>query len=276
MADGQDRLDSRQIDAQAVGEFLKLAAQVAALVGGVDQGQGDGVFGGAESRGRGLGLKMLPQGGVARVGALHGLAVHAAAGTGARPVGQAGLLADFARVALAVGVAFAGGVVIEILGARIHGVLGVARRLGELEFAGLARGGGFSGFGGAVAALVALVALQQGVLFQLGLDVGFQLKIRQLQQLDRLLQLGRDDQPLTLSDLKPLTDHVVSIPPASLWPGSCCDRGAESLTSGERRSRWPVARGLRGRGIAPRQEKTVQLVQSAARGRRPGMRGRPG
>ncbi|MNN92277.1 hypothetical protein D3C81_2105340 [compost metagenome] len=64
----------------------------------------------------------------------------------------------------------------------------------------------------------ALFALQQRVALQLALDEGLQLEVRQLQQLDRLLQLGRDDQPLTLSDLKPLTDHVVSIPPATFGP----------------------------------------------------------
>ncbi|MNQ95860.1 hypothetical protein D3C85_1114380 [compost metagenome] len=217
MADGQDRLDPRQVDAQPVGDLLKLAAQIAALVGGVDQGQGDGVVGGAESCGRGLGLQMLPQGQIARVGPLHVLAVDAAAAAGAGPVGQTGLFA-FARIALAIGVALAGRVVIEILGAGIHGALGVARGFGELQFGVVAGGGGFNGFGGGLAARFALVALQQGVPFQFALDEGFQLEIRQLQQLDRLLQLGRDDQPLTLSDLKPLTDHVVSIPPAAFGP----------------------------------------------------------
>ncbi|MNE12769.1 hypothetical protein D3C80_1055850 [compost metagenome] len=214
MADGQDRLDSFQVYAQAISDLLQFAAQIAALVGRVDQGQGDGVVGGREAGGRGLGLQMLPQGQVTRVRPLHALAVHAAATTGAGPVGQAGLFARFARVALAVCVTLAGGVVVEILGARIHGLFGLARGLGELQLAGFAGGGGLDGLVAGLAAGFTFVALQQGVSFQLALDEGFQLEIRQLQQLDRLLQLGRDDQPLSLSDLQPLTDHGALVPPA--------------------------------------------------------------
>ena len=49
---------------------------------------------------------------------------------------------------------------------------------------------------------VALVALEQGIALQLGVHEGVELKIRQLQQLDRLLQLRRDDQTLALPYLK--------------------------------------------------------------------------
>ena len=49
-----------------------------------------------------------------------------------------------------------------------------------------------------LAVALALVALQQRIAFQLGLDEGVELQVGQLQQLDRLLQLGRDDQPLAL------------------------------------------------------------------------------
>ena len=64
-----------------------------------------------------------------------------------------------------------------------------------------------------------VLALQQGILLQLGLDEGLQLEIGQLQQLDRLLQLGRDDQPLALPDLQPLSEHRAS--PCRAWPETC-------------------------------------------------------
>jgi hypothetical protein len=47
------------------------------------------------------------------------------------------------------------------------------------------------GFGGRLGRrLLGLLALQQRVALQLGLDEGLELEVRQLQQLDRLLQLG--------------------------------------------------------------------------------------
>ena len=58
---------------------------------------------------------------------------------------------------------------------------------------------------------LALVALQQGIAFQLALDEGFQLKVRQLQQLDRLLQLGRDDQPLPLPQLQTRAERQIRL-----------------------------------------------------------------
>ena len=45
---------------------------------------------------------------------------------------------------------------------------------------------------------IGIVPLEQRIAFQLGFDHRFKLKVRQLQQLDRLLQLGGDDQPLPL------------------------------------------------------------------------------
>jgi hypothetical protein len=50
----------------------------------------------------------------------------------------------------------------------------------------------------------ALVTLQQRVALKLGIDEGLKLHVRHLQQLDRLLQLGRHDQGLALADLEPL------------------------------------------------------------------------
>jgi hypothetical protein len=48
---------------------------------------------------------------------------------------------------------------------------------------------------------LALIALQQRVALQLGLDEGVELDVRQLQQLDRLLQLRSDDEALALPEL---------------------------------------------------------------------------
>ena len=61
---------------------------------------------------------------------------------------------------------------------------------------------------------VALVTLEQWVLLKFGFDELVQFLVGELQQLDGLLELGRDDQPLTLPNLKPLTDHYVPpLPP---------------------------------------------------------------
>ena len=49
MANGQDRLDPFQRNAETVGNFGQFAAQIAALVDGIDQGQGDGVVGGGKA-----------------------------------------------------------------------------------------------------------------------------------------------------------------------------------------------------------------------------------
>ena len=49
--------------------------------------------------------------------------------------------------------------------------------------------------------IVGIGAGEQRVLFQLGLDKGLKLDVRQLQQFDRLLQLRRYDQTLALSKL---------------------------------------------------------------------------
>ena len=61
-------------------------------------------------------------------------------------------------------------------------------------------GGVFPGFDRGLD--LALLALQQRIALQLALDIGLELKIRQLQQLDRLLQLRRDDQSLALPNLE--------------------------------------------------------------------------
>ena len=61
----------------------------------------------------------------------------------------------------------------------------------------LAGGAGALGVG----FMVAFVALEQGIALELGLDIGLQLEVRQLQKLDRLLQLRRDDKALALPEL---------------------------------------------------------------------------
>ena len=48
---------------------------------------------------------------------------------------------------------------------------------------------------------VAFVALEQRVPLQFAFHIGLQLQVGELQQLDGLLQLGRDHQPLALSKL---------------------------------------------------------------------------
>jgi hypothetical protein len=48
---------------------------------------------------------------------------------------------------------------------------------------------------------IPVLARQEGVPLKLGLDKGIELKAGQLQKLDGLLQLGRDDQPLSLTNL---------------------------------------------------------------------------
>ena len=146
---------------------------------------------------------MLPQGQFPAVGTFPALAVgDRAALAGAGPVGQTRL----GVVGHAVGGALAlGGVAIDVVLAgiqRAFAVLGAAvleTQLGPVRDHGLGRRVGRVGLG--------LLALQQGIALDLGLDEGVELLVRQLQQLDRLLHLGRDDQPLALPYLKPLTDH---------------------------------------------------------------------
>ena len=94
--------------------------------------------------------------------------------------------------------------------ARIDGGGPIGRPgVGEAQFGGIGRR-----FAGDLDARLGLLALEQRVLFQLGLDIFVELLVRQLQQLDRLLQLGRDDQPLPLPNLEPLTDHLSRLPGA--------------------------------------------------------------
>ena len=151
---------------------------------------------------------MLPQGHLTAVGLLPALAVRQApAGPGAGPVIEPDLgLAD-ADVLHPVGGPLAGaGIAVDIVGAGIERAVGirypavVETHLGDVM---AFRGGRCVD----LAAGLGVLALQQRIAFQLGLDEGVQLKVRQLQQLDRLLELGRDDQPLALPNLKPWSEQ---------------------------------------------------------------------
>ena len=73
--------------------------------------------------------------------------------------------------------------------------LSVARSIAEIRFGAL----GFRGRRlGLVVAVLAILALQQRVALELAVDEGVELEVAQLQQLDGLLQLRRDDQTLAL------------------------------------------------------------------------------
>ena len=65
---------------------------------------------------------------------------------------------------------------------------------------------------GCITVGLALVALQQRVALQLRIDERLDLKIRHLQQLDRLLQLGGDDQPLSLPNLQSCAERQLPVP----------------------------------------------------------------
>ncbi len=141
---------------------------------------------------------MFRQGLLAAEGALVVLArhVHRAAPAGPRPVdlpaGGAGLFALVARGALA-----RRSIPVEVVGTDVE-IGAVGRGRGRL-------GGGCGLVFGAPAlvrrAVDGLVPGQQRIAFQLALDIGLQLYVGELQQLDGLLQLGRDDQALALPKL---------------------------------------------------------------------------
>ena len=106
------------------------------------------------------------------------------------------------------------GVAVDVVGA---GVDGVRRIAGPAVLEGHFRpvgglGGGLRRLGRIRAVGIVVVTRQQRIALQLGFDEGLKLQVRQLEQLDRLLELGRDDEPLPLPDLQPLTEpgHVAS------------------------------------------------------------------
>ena len=133
-------------------------------------------------------------------GAFHALAVglERAAAAGLGPVHRAAGL-----IALGGGhggfVAAPACVRINILGA--HVVFGHGGAVADLVGGGLAEIGRGLGFTLRLDLGRAFLTLQQGVPFEHAFQIGVQLDARQLQQLDRLLQLRRDDQTLALSQL---------------------------------------------------------------------------
>ena len=218
MAHGQHRLDPLEAAAQPIGELGKLAPQIAALVGRIDQCQSDAVVGRRKSRRRRLRPQMLPQRQGARVRPLAVIPFgQAPARADARPVRQA-RLSGIGRIGHAVAAALARGrVAVEVVGRgvdrpqRLTPLIGVEAKFpvcGRRLDSGIGR-------------RFRLFALQQRIPLKLGLDELLQLEVRQLQQLDRLLQLGRDDQPLPLPDLQLLPDHRAWSPPGATWPGTC-------------------------------------------------------
>ena len=94
---------------------------------------------------------------------------------------------------------------------------------------------------------IALVALQQRIALQLAFDIGLELEVRQLQKLDRLLQLGRDDEALALPKLESWTKRQRATPKE---PNSLGDTGPTA-------SDWlMLARFLQGRGNTPQSKRS--------------------
>jgi hypothetical protein len=187
------------------GRLLQVQAQIAALVDAVDQHAGDRRLGGRQPGDRELVVQVLGQG----LGAGQGLL---------QPV-EVAVVAAFARLRPVDGAAAVG----RRRGVRRIAGGPLARRgfvVGDVQVGGIVRGvGGGGRLGGGLARrLVRLVALQQRIALQLRLDEGVQLEVGELQKLDRLLQLGGDDQPLPLPDLETRAERQGG---RSLWPVSC-------------------------------------------------------
>ena len=102
---------------------------------------------------------------------------------------------------------------------------------------------------------VALVAGQQRVLLELGVHEGVELNIGELQELDSLLQLRRDDQRLALPNLETCTERHLR----PLWPVSCFRLVPESQRSVN------AAPGCRGFG-STKVLQPVEHVQRLPRG----------
>ena len=191
---GQHLFDQGQGAAEARRQILQIEAQIAALIHAVDQGVGDGALGVRKAQNQQLRRQMVLQRGFADEAALYARIVNierARFRACARPVNRAahiGRLAAVGRGRIAHGhVAGRGVVQIVVPGVNFRG--GGPRTFQEIK-AGFGRGFERRRLDLALA----LFALQQRIFLQLLLDKGFQLKIRQLQKLDGLLQLRRNDQ----------------------------------------------------------------------------------
>ena len=89
----------------------------------------------------------------------------------------------------------------QVLVAHVHVGRGGPAGVAVQARLGVGRDGGV-GDGAFATQILTLVALEQRVLLELGLHEGVELNVAQLQQLDRLLQLGSDDEPLALPELQ--------------------------------------------------------------------------
>ena len=192
LQDAQDRFEEGRVTTQALGGLDEIAPQVPALIHRVDQDPGCRKTGAVEAADGELGEQVVAQGRGPRQ-ALGEIAVGLKAATaGAAPVnGPARVLAS-GHVA---GRPLPGGglgLMADVepgFGPRFGNPIGGEGRLrARIGRHGLNIG-------------IAVLARQEGVPLELGLDKGVELEAGQLQKLDGLLQLGRDDQPLSLTNL---------------------------------------------------------------------------
>jgi hypothetical protein len=180
--------------------LVELGAQIAGFVDLIEQIGGDHPVRLVWQIGADLLHQMLAQGARSRRGLVETgkiVAVDAAAADAPRRVA--------AEIDRAVAVAAARGIpLFRAVGGKL-----ARRRLERRGGFGLQRGADRLGRGNTVFA-AALGALQQRVLFDLGIDIVGELKVRQLQHLDRLLQLRRHHQSLGLAKRQRLrkTDPV--------------------------------------------------------------------
>jgi hypothetical protein len=174
----QRPLDARHVAAQKLRHALELARDIARFVDELDQVAGDQAVGGLVDFDGKLRQEMVAQGG----------------GTDERLVEAGEVVARGGGRRAAPGLGIAGKVepALALAARRLMPALAV---LG----AGLRRLGLGRRLGGR-----AVVALEQRILLQLALDIGRELQIRQLQQLDSLLQLRRHHERLGLAEIESL------------------------------------------------------------------------
>ena len=227
--DVEHRLDFGRRRAELVGHRREIAGEVAGLVDHVDQVLPDHPPDRIDDRQRQLPGQMI---GERRRGRHEGLqiviAVLAAAAADTGPVRRGrGRIRTGPRAGLA---RIVGKFVFEIgaeplldraaagLQAFVDAVRGAADVHGRIALAVELRG---DRLGGAIdhARLAFGGALEQRVLFELPFDVGGQIQVRELQQLDRLHQLRRHHERLALAHLQSLSQCHPERPPN--WSVSC-------------------------------------------------------
>ncbi len=129
-----------------------------------------------------------------------GFALEIAATARSAPIGPA---RAFTGVTVARGRRFVGRRVERLVGVGERHPIGrrLARRLGERHFGALR-----------FAITFAIIAGQERVSLEFAFDILLQLQIGELKQLDRLLELRRDDQALALPELQSLTERHRALP----------------------------------------------------------------